>query len=146
MSTFYGTEICAIDAKGRLNVPARMRRGLDPEANDTFVIVRGFEGCVNMYPHDEWTKYLDKLSAIKAGSDDGRAFQRVLLGSAHQATLDGQGRVSISADLLAMAGVTTEAKLLGALDHIEVWNPKRFDELAKSATPNFEDLARKLFS
>jgi len=52
MSTFFGTEICLIDAKGRLNVPARMRRGLDPEANDSFVIVRGFEGCVNMYPRD----------------------------------------------------------------------------------------------
>jgi len=146
MSTFYGTEICAIDAKGRLNVPARMRRGLDPEANDTFVIVRGFEGCVNMYPLDEWSKYGEKLRALKSGDDDGRAFLRLLLESAHETTLDGQGRVSLTTGLLTIAGVAKEAKLLGAMDHIEVWNPKRYGELSTSATPNFEGLARKLFS
>src|SRR5258708_23753181 len=123
MSSFYGTEICAIDAKGRLNVPARMRRGLDPEANDTFVIVRGFEGCVNMYPLDAWSKYGEKLRALKSGDDDGPAFLRLLLESAHDTTLDEQGRVSLTPVLRDIAGVTKEAKLLGVIAHIDVWDP-----------------------
>ena len=54
MSRFLGSEICMLDAKGRINVPARMRKNLAPEANDTFVIVRSFDPCVNLYPADEW--------------------------------------------------------------------------------------------
>ena len=146
MSTFYGTEMCTLDAKGRFSVPARMRRGLDPEANDSFVIVRGFEGCVNMYPEDEWQRYLVKLSALKDGDDDARAFRRIVLGSVHPTALDAQGRASCSAPLLAVAGVTKEALLLGAIDHIEIWNAKRFDEATKAASANFEALARRLFS
>lgn len=146
MSTFYGSEICAVDAKGRFNVPARMRRGLDPDANDSFVIVLGFEGCVNMYPQDTWARFEAKLLALSDGDEDARAFRRVILDSTHETTLDGQGRASCSAALLRIAGVKNEAKLLGALDHIEIWNAERFEEKTKSALPNFEALARRLFS
>ena len=48
MSRFLGSEICMLDAKGRINVPARMRKNLAPEANDQFVIVRSFDPCVNL--------------------------------------------------------------------------------------------------
>jgi MraZ protein len=146
VSTFYGSEICAVDAKGRFNVPARMRRGLDPDANDSFVIVLGFEGCVNMYPLDTWARFEAKLQALSDGDEDARAFRRVILDSAHPTTLDGQGRASCSAALLEIAGVTNEAKCLGALDHIEIWNAKRFTEKTKSVMPNFEALAKRLFS
>jgi MraZ protein len=146
MSTFFGTEICAIDAKGRLNVPARMRRGLDPEANDSFVIVRGFEGCVNMYPRDEWDKYDQRLRELKTADEDARNFVRLTYESASESTLDSQGRVSLTTFHLEHAGVTKEAKLIGIMDHIEVWNPKRYGDLAKGASGSYEALARRVFS
>jgi len=146
MSTFYGTEVCAIDAKGRLNVPARMRRGLDPEANDTFVMVRGFDGCVNLYPLDEWRKYTERLRALSVGDENARNFQRILLGSAQEAVLDSQGRINLTESAMATAGVEKDARLIGTFDHIEIWNIKKYDALSKSATPNFEDMARKLFT
>jgi MraZ protein len=146
MSTFFGTEICAIDAKGRLNVPARMRRGLDPEANDSFVIVRGFEGCVNMYPRDEWDKYDRKLRELNGADEDARNFARLTYESAHETTLDGQGRVSLTAFLMEYAGVTKEAKLIGIMDRIEIWNPKKYGDLAKATSSSYEALARRVFS
>jgi MraZ protein len=146
MSTFYGTESCVIDAKGRINVPARMRRGLQPEAHDTFVMVRGFDGCVSMYPLDEWRKYEDKLRSFALGSEEGRQFVRTLLESAHESAVDGQGRVTLTSTLSEIAGVDKEAKLLGAFDHIEIWNAKRYEERSKGATGKFEEYARKLLT
>jgi MraZ protein len=146
MSTFYGTESCVIDAKGRINVPARMRRGLQPEAHDTFVMVRGFDGCVSMYPLDEWRKYEDKLRSFALGSEEGRQFVRTLLESAHESAVDGQGRVTLTPTLSEIAGVDKEAKLLGAFDHIEIWNAKRYEERSKGATGKFEEYARKLLT
>jgi MraZ protein len=145
MSTFYGTEVCVVDPKGRINVPSRMRRGLTPEANDTFVMVRGFDGCVNLYPLDEWRKYEDRLRTLALGDEDGRAFVRVLLETAHESSVDAQGRVSLTSTLMAIAGVEKEAKLVGAFDHIEMWNPKKFDAGVKVNAPKFEEMARKLF-
>ncbi len=146
MSTFYGTESCVIDAKGRLNVPARMRRGLTPDAHDTFVLVRGFDGCVSMYPLDEWRKYEDKLRGLAVGDEEARMFMRTLLETAHETVVDGQGRISITQALSGIAGLDGEAKLLGAFDHIEIWNAKRYEERSKGATGKFEDMARKLLT
>jgi MraZ protein len=146
MSTFYGTESCVIDAKGRLNVPARMRRGLQPEAHDTFVMVRGFDGCVSMYPLDEWRKYEDRLRQLAVGSEKARQFVRMLLESAHESAVDAQGRVSLTPTLADIAGVAKEAKLLGAFDHIEIWNAKRYEESSKGADGTFEQMARELLT
>ena len=65
MSRFYGSEICMLDTKGRINVPARMRRNLAPEANDTFIIVRSFDPCVNLYPADEFEHFDAKLMVLR---------------------------------------------------------------------------------
>lgn len=145
MSTFYGSELCAVDPKGRINVPSRMRKGLTPDAHDTFVMVRGFDGCVNLYPLDEWRKYEDRLRTLSLGDQDARAFVRILLETAHESVVDGQGRVTLTSVLLELAGVSKEAKLIGAFDHIEMWNAKKYDAGAKVNASKFEEMARKLF-
>src|SRR5258707_15603179 len=100
MSHFPGSELCIFNAKGRLSIPARMRRNLAPEANDTFVIVRGFDPCVNMYPLDEWQRFEDQLRELKRGNSDAREFVRSLYETAHESTLDSQGRISLTDRLL----------------------------------------------
>ena len=147
MSNFLGSEICVLDAKGRLNVPSRMRRGLAPEANDTFVIVRGFDPCVNMYPLDEWARFSDELRALKRGNDEARAFISMLFDSAHETPVDSQGRISLTDRLIELAGLGKEAKLLGVMDHIEIWNPKRWEEQHRAIdTQKVDALARKFLS
>ena len=126
MSLLFGSEISSVDAKGRMNVPARLRKGLSPEAADSFTIVRGPEGCVKMYPLDEWRRYAELLVTFSSGDDQSRAFFRLLSDSAHETTIDGQGRVTLTQRLIDLAGVDGQAKLVGQFDHIEVWNPKRF--------------------
>jgi MraZ protein len=144
MSSFIGSEISTVDAKGRLVVPARLRRGLAPEAADTFTIVRGPEGCVNMYPLDEWRRYAELLRSLAVGDEKARAFFRLLSDSATETTIDGQGRVSLTAKLLALAGVTGQAKLVGAFDHIELWDPKRFEQGVGRVDASFDQMLNDL--
>ena len=144
MSSFIGSEISTVDVKGRMNVPARLRKGLAPDAADSFTIVRGPDGCVNMYPLDEWRRFADVLRGLSIGDDQARAFFRLLSDSAHETTIDGQGRVSLTPKLLALAGVSGQAKLVGAFDHIEVWDPKRFEEQVGHVDSSFDQMLQNL--
>ena len=132
MSRFFGSEICMLDAKGRINVPARMRRNLAPEANDTFVIVRSFDPCVNLYPADEFEHFDAKLTALSEGDPDVREFIRGIYATAHEATLDAQGRLNIPDHLLDWAGVKKESMLVGNKSRLELWHPKTFEQRSSS--------------
>lgn len=145
MSRFYGSEICMLDAKGRINVPARMRKNIAPEANDQFMIVRLFDPCVNLYPFDEWEKFDAKLTLLSEGDPEVREFVRGIYPNALDATLDSQGRLNIPDHLIAWAGLKKELKLVGIKDHLEVWNPETYDKRASSLDQTrMQELARRL--
>ena len=133
MSRFIGSELCMLDAKGRINVPARMRRNIAPEANDTFVILRSFDPCVNLYPADEFAQFDARLTAaLSDGDEDARDFARGIYATAHEATLDSQGRLNIPDHLLEWAGVKKESMLIGNKSHLELWNLKTYEQRAAS--------------
>ena len=144
MSRFMGSDTSVIDAKGRINVPSRLRKGLDPSAADTFTIIRGLDGCVHMYPLDEWIRFSDGLQKMSKGDDVARNVFLVLSESAHETSIDGQGRVSLTPRLMELAGLDRSAKLVGAIDHIEVWAPERLDAQLKKATPDFEQQMKEV--
>ncbi len=146
MSSFIGSETSVIDAKGRINVPARLRKGLDPEAADTFTIIRGLDGAVHMYPLDEWRSFSGQLRRLSKGDDEARAVFLTISESAHEATIDGQGRISLTPRLMELAGLERTARLVGAFDHIEIWSPERFDSQVKKAAPGFEAMLKNVFS
>lgn len=139
MSSFTGSEVVAVDAKGRLVVPAKMRRGVSPEAADSFTLVRGPQGSVMMYPLDEWRVYSEHVRTSSPGDQRSMQFMRRMFASAHETTVDGQGRISVSPHLLQHAGVTTQAKLIGVIDHIELWNSERYEESHAVAEENYDE-------
>jgi MraZ protein len=145
MSSFIGSETSVIDVKGRINVPSRLRKGLDPDAADTFTIIRGLDGAVHMYPLDEWRRFSDRLRRLSKGDDEARAVFLLLSESAHETTIDGQGRVSLTPRLIELAGLDRTARMVGAFDHIEIWSPERFDSQVKKATPGFEAMMKNVF-
>ena len=145
MSSFMGSETSVIDAKGRITVPSRLRRGLDPEAADSFTIIRGLDGCVHMYPLDEWRRFSDKLRRLSKGDDNARRVFLMLSESAHETTIDGQGRITLTPRLLELAGLDRTVRLVGVLDHIELWSPERLGSQLDEATPNFESSMKDVF-
>jgi MraZ protein len=145
MSRIYGSETCVLDAKGRINVPARMRRNLAPEANDQFVMVRSFDPCVNLYPADEFPHFEAKLKELRSGDPDAREFVRAIYASLHESTLDGQGRVHVHDRLIKGAKLPKEVMLIGLGDHIEIWDPKLYEQRAAGISQEqMSRLAEKL--
>src|SRR5262245_31552949 len=148
MPSFIGTYTYAIDHKGRIAVPASMRRGEGKKALTTFFLNRGFDGCVAVYSPDGWQRMLERIRKFSPGDAKARAFRRAFLKDAMEVTVDTQGRVTIPPALMALAALGKEAVLHGADACIEIWNPIRFQEkstTAVEAAGSFEDLADGLF-
>jgi MraZ protein len=131
MSSFIGTDVYAIDHKGRITVPPSMRRGEGRKPITRFVLNMGFDGCVAAYSPEEWKRVMEKLRRVAIGSETGRRFRRAFMTDAREVTVDAQGRIPIPPALIRRAGLGKEAILHGAEDHIEIWSPDKFrSELA----------------
>jgi transcriptional regulator MraZ len=144
MATFRGSFQHSIDHKGRISIPARFRRLLSTDASETFVILRGFESCVSLYPLDEWGRYEERLRQQSFEDPLRRQYVRLLATDLNDATLDAQGRVVIPPRLLEHARLERDATVLGVIDHIEIWDPTTFDEYMKRTNKSYEELAGEL--
>jgi MraZ protein len=142
VSSFYGTESYSIDHKGRLSIPAAMRRTADRKKSlQSFILVAGFEGCLSLYGHDEWKRVEDRLRKIPMGDRRGRAFARAFLMDAGKVTVDAQGRITIPPALLRRAGLGKDAILLGQVDRIEIWEAGRLSQVTAEPQTQLETLA-----
>ena len=129
MTSFLGTDNHAIDHKGRISIPAAMRRNDAGRPITRFVLNMGFDGCVSVYAKEEWKRMMERLRRIPISDANGRAFRRAFLTDAREVTVDAQGRVPIPPALSRRASLDREAVVHGAEDHIEIWNPERFRSL-----------------
>jgi MraZ protein len=144
MSSFKGSYTYAVDNKGRVNLPAHLRKYVSPEANETFIITRGFEKCLFVYPLDEWGKLEEKLRELSSYNPQDRLFMRVLLEYAKESQLDGQARITIPQQLIEYAGIRDEVRVIGVLEKIELWNPKIYEEYLTSQSESYETIAAKV--
>jgi transcriptional regulator MraZ len=142
---FYGTNSYAIDHKGRVSVPASLRRpGGRSKPIESFMLVAGFEGCLALYPPEDWARVEERLHKLPMGGRKARAFTRAFLMDATLVSVDAQGRVTIPPALMSRAGLGKEATLHGVGDHIEIWNPERLKSVIQEAQANFEANAEEV--
>jgi MraZ protein len=144
MSSFKGSYIYSVDEKGRVSLPAKMRKSVSPEANVTFVITRGFEKCLFVYPNDEWNKIEVNLRKLSSYDPEHRRFVRTFLEPAIETQFDVQFRISIPQDLREFAEIKGEVRIIGALERIELWNPKVYDEYKSNQSETYEAIASKV--
>lgn len=135
MPSFKGQYEHSIDAKGRVAFPAKLRKLLNPSAQERFTIVRGQETCLYLYPEDEWENVELKLSQINNFTKKGRLAKRNFLRYAEDVSLDKQNRLALPSDLMDYAHIDSKAVFLGMGEFIEVWDPA---ELQK-ADENLDD-------
>ncbi|OUP50748.1 division/cell wall cluster transcriptional repressor MraZ [Lachnoclostridium sp. An181] len=126
-----------IDSKGRLIIPSKFRDDL----GEKFMITKGMDGCLFVYPEDEWRHLEEKLRTLPLTNKKARDFKRFLLGSAVEGDLDKQGRVLISSALRTFAGLEKEVVLAGVLDRIEIWNKTAWDERNTEVEAEIDDIA-----
>ncbi len=141
MAGFKGQWDYAVDSKGRLALPAKLRRAIRPEANNSLTITRGFEGCLYAYPAYEWERVEEQLSALNTYRRKSRALIRTILRWADDVTLDGQGRLAIGKRHMDFAGITDRVLIIGTLERIELWDPEVFAQQQTENDFEYEDLA-----
>lgn len=125
-----------------MNIPARLRKYVSTEANDTFVVTRGYDQCLYVYPLDEWTRLELDIRQLSSTNPKHRFFKRRLLEWAIESQLDGQFRIMIPKDLLQLAGIENDVLIIGVLDHIEVWNPRIYEAYLKTQDESYEVVAQ----
>lgn len=131
---FTGEYRHSIDDKGRVAVPARFRGEL---AGIAFVS-RWIDGCLAIFPKDEWNALAERVGALHQTDASARNFARFLFSGAIEVELDRQGRAVVPAYLRQFAGLNGEAVVVGARDHLELWQPDRW--AAYSAGMNEPDV------
>ena len=134
----------SVDEKGRVNLPAKMRKYVSPDTNDTFVLTRGFEKCLFVYPIDEWNKLEENLRNLSGYDPEHRRFIRTMLELASESQLDAQARLSIPQELREYANIESEVRIIGTLDKIELWNPQIYEEYRNSQPETYESIAAKV--
>lgn len=141
---FKGQAEYSVDSKGRVAIPAKMRNVLRPEAKGSFTVTRGFENCIFLYPMDQWSNIEEEIAGLNMYSRETRDFVRIIMMWADEVSLDGQGRITIPKSLVDFADLDDKALILGAFDHIEIWNPDRFDEYLNKQPEDYETLAERV--
>lgn len=144
MSAFKGSARYSVDSKGRISIPASLRKDLSPEANESFVVIRGFEGSLRAYPLDEWKRIEEQIRKLSSNNPQHRLYKRMLLELAYESKLDAQFRIMIPRDLLQVAGIDNEVHIIGQMEYIEIWNPKNYAEYVKTQDTPFEAVAQTI--
>lgn len=144
MTNFIGEFECKLDTKGRLMVPSGLRKQLDPAANEQFVLNRGFEKCLVLYPKNEWELISAEINKLNQYVRKNREFIRYFYRGATELSLDGTGRILFPKRLLGYAGISKSAMLFAYSNRIEVWNKDTYEGLLTDEPEDFARLAEEV--
>lgn len=138
---FMGEYHHNIDEKGRLIMPSRFRYDL----GENFIVTRGIDSCLFVYPKETWNKLTSKLNELSFTKKDVRSFQRFFLSAATLSEFDKQGRINIPTPLADYASLTKECVVIGVNDRIEIWSKENFDKFLNDNIDNISEIAENLF-
>lgn len=137
---FIGEYSHTIDDKGRLSLPAKFR----PEFQGNVVVTRGLDGCLFVYPKEEWRVTAEKLASLPLGKQKNRAFARLMLAGAWDSELDSQGRMMIPEYLRKYAKLGKHAVVAGLYNRVEIWDEDAWHEYKSVAETQTEAIAEEI--
>ncbi len=142
-TVFQGASALNLDGKGRLSVPARHRDVLTALCGGQLTVTRHPHGCLMVFPRPEWEKFRERIAELPMSA---QWWKRIFLGNAMDVELDGTGRVLVSPELRAAAGLEREVILMGMGRHFELWDKTTYEakeaEAMQGETPDaFKELS-----
>jgi len=147
MIGFLGEFEATLDAKGRFLLPAGIRKQLPEKENDQFVINRGFEKCLSLYPLKSWEPLFAEISKLNEFDPKVREFRRYFLNGATMVEPDSAGRLLIPPNLKDHAGLQKDIVLVSAVDKIEIWDSNKYHQLFDSfSAEDFSSLAKDVMT
>lgn len=141
MTNLIGEYECRIDAKGRFMLPAGLKKQLPPEVQDRFVINRGFEKCLVLYPRNVWKVISDEVNHLNLYNKKNRDFVRYFYRGATELILDSASRLLLPKQLSLYAGIEKEIVLSAFSNRIEIWAKGVYQNLLTNEPEDFSSLA-----
>lgn len=137
---FMGEFQHSIDEKGRMIIPAKFRDLL----GTSFVVTRGLDQCLFVYPQQEWEVLEQKLKALPLMKSDARAFTRFFFSGATECEWDKQGRVNLPSNLRQYAKLEKDCVVLGVSNRVEIWSKDIWEQYFQQSEDTFNEIAEKL--
>ncbi|NFK05402.1 division/cell wall cluster transcriptional repressor MraZ, partial [Clostridium botulinum] len=125
---FIGEYNHGLDTKNRIIIPAKFRE----ELGKNFVLTKGLDGCLYVYPKSQWEVLQKKLETLPLTNKNARAFVRFFFSGAHELELDKQGRTLIPQNLLEYGQIQKEIVSIGVSNRIEIWSKEKWEEYNNS--------------
>ena len=134
----------AMDAKGRLFMPAKLREDL----GDKFIATQGIDGQLFVFSFEEWTNYANKLRSLPMSDPGAQAFVRLFVAGASECEVDKQGRFLLPPNLREYAGLIKDAVITGLITRVEIWSAEAWDryksEYRDAASEQYVEMLRSL--
>ncbi len=128
----------SIDSKKRIFIPVDFR------VSKTWVVTAGLEECLFLFSQDEWEKITDKIKNLPLIKKNARSFLRIFLSRAKIISCDSQGRIILPQNLVKYAQLSRSCTVIGMLNRIELWNPRRWVEYFQKSQKNYSEHAENI--
>lgn len=137
---FIGEYQHTVDSKGRIIMPSKLREGLGQK----FIVTKGLDNCLFVYPFEEWERFEKKLRTLPLTNKNARAFVRFFFAGATECSLDKQGRILIPNNLREYAKIIKDVVIIGVAERIEIWAKEEWDDYNSDDNLSYEDIAEKM--
>jgi MraZ protein len=137
---FMGEYRHSIDDKNRMIIPAKFREDL----GDQFVMTKGLDGCLFLYPLSEWSILEEKLKSLPFTKSDARSFVRFFFSGATECDLDKQGRVLLPQNLKDFCKISKDVVIIGVSTRVEIWAEEIWTEYSRAAEETYEEIAENM--
>ncbi|MBU1077668.1 MAG: division/cell wall cluster transcriptional repressor MraZ [Spirochaetes bacterium] len=142
---FKGTFFHTLDDKGRIAMPNKLRQQIEKSGEtEILIITQGFEGCLLAYPQDQWKMIEEKASKLSLLDEDARNFIRFFISPASECVLDKMGRIILPTNLREYGQIQKEVVISGALDKIEIWSKKNYDDYWREFKDSKNDVIKQM--
>ena len=145
LNSLIGTYECKADSKGRIMLPAPLKKQLSSVLEKGFVVKRAvFQPCLELYPMEEWQTLMDKVNKLNRFKKKNNDFIRRFTAGVRIIEVDTTGRILIPKDLTIFAGISKEIVVSTAINIMEIWDKENYEKAIEDATGDFADLAEEV--
>jgi MraZ protein len=139
VGNFFGTYSRTLDDKSRLQIPTKLVDSIPSR----FYVLRGFEGCLSVYPEEAFKDLLASLKNLSFFSEANRAYIRLAASSASEMPVDSHGRIALTKQLVDDYRIGRNVTIIGVLDHFEIWDAVAYAKYLVARSPEYESLAER---
>ena len=145
MINLIGTYECTVDNKGRIMIPAQLKKQLDGFTKEPFILKRSvFQNCLELFPYSEWKLMMDKVNKLNRFVKKNNDFIRMYTAGVKSIDLDSTGRLLVPKDLIAISKLTKNVVLSSSINIIEIWDKDEYEKSINDPNVDFAKLTEEV--